>query len=245
MIDRINQALKTVTPLYGIVSAVLYGVLYLAYTQYYSSFGISLDEVGIAKTDLLSEALVGPAVMSLGLAIYWGGFMLLFFALGALVLFLIPPLRRKSSEEDHGSSAKQIRQTMKEAAKALLYPSLGFGILMAISFIFLAALSEDNRVQEDGARVRPVALEVLGLRVPLLDIQAYPASITWKDTNKVPPLFKPNSSGCMMYLGRGGDSTVLYDVNSHHTIRFPSSDAVVEVHLKEENVAKSCMARTL
>jgi hypothetical protein len=76
MIGEINRIAKIITPLYGLVSAFLYGVLYLAYNQYYSSFGISLEEVGIAKTDLLSEALVGPAAIALGTAIIWGVFCL-------------------------------------------------------------------------------------------------------------------------------------------------------------------------
>jgi hypothetical protein len=33
MLDRINQIVKLVAPVYGLVAALLYGILYLAYSQ--------------------------------------------------------------------------------------------------------------------------------------------------------------------------------------------------------------------
>jgi membrane-associated HD superfamily phosphohydrolase len=61
--DSLMGLLKNIAAIAGITSAVVYAFLWLAYYQFYSNFAISPEEVGLGKTELLSQALVGPVIL--------------------------------------------------------------------------------------------------------------------------------------------------------------------------------------
>src|SRR5688572_27224624 len=66
----------TVTPI-AAAGGLAYGLLLIAYSQFYAPFGVSPEEVGITKTEVLTELLVGPVVLALlwtcgAAAILWG-----------------------------------------------------------------------------------------------------------------------------------------------------------------------------
>ncbi len=80
--SRLLRVLKNWTSLLGIVSALFYGLLWLAYYQFYSAFAITPDEAGFDKIELLSQALVGPTffflvlfllsvISAIVLVLYW------------------------------------------------------------------------------------------------------------------------------------------------------------------------------
>lgn len=59
--------LKSALSLSVLGASFFYGVLWLAHAQFYLRLGTTPEEAGIDKTDLLSQALVGPAVLFLTL----------------------------------------------------------------------------------------------------------------------------------------------------------------------------------
>jgi hypothetical protein len=61
--------LKWLTPVFAAAAIVLYALLRLAYVQFYSPFGITPERAGLARTELLSQALIGPVVLFLLLVI--------------------------------------------------------------------------------------------------------------------------------------------------------------------------------
>jgi hypothetical protein len=122
----------------------------------------------------------------------------------------------------------------------IFYPVLLIWIILALIFMFADASSAANQVKDDGKTVRPTTRGVLGITMPLLNIQAYPTNVMWKDSQKAPRPFVSGNTICMMYMGKDNNTTILYDVKNHRTVRFPSSDAVVEVAIEDSTPKDLC-----
>jgi hypothetical protein len=85
--SRVFALLKGIVPVLGVASAIFYGLLWLAYYQFYSYFGITSEEVGIGRVELLSRALIGPSVLVLTFPL-----LVIQLLLGALGILLIDML---------------------------------------------------------------------------------------------------------------------------------------------------------
>ncbi|MBK8076104.1 MAG: hypothetical protein IPK24_11180 [Kineosporiaceae bacterium] len=67
------------------VPAISYSLLYVAYFQFYSFFGLRPADVGLDRTRLLQESLLGPFVFPLGvLVVHWQPALLLLVALAVM-----------------------------------------------------------------------------------------------------------------------------------------------------------------
>jgi hypothetical protein len=115
------------------------------------------------------------------------------------------------------------------------------GIAFSLFILFLDSTTEAYGVANVGLTADPgFEVPLLGLTIPILEVQAYPATVTWKQSDSTPPIFKAGNSTCMMYLGKGSQTTVLYDVKNHRTVKFPTLDAIVEVDLRKPAVDRVC-----
>ena len=56
--DSLARRLADLLPLFGVLAAVSYAVLRVAYLQFYYSFMVSPEEVGLGQAELLTQSLV-------------------------------------------------------------------------------------------------------------------------------------------------------------------------------------------
>jgi hypothetical protein len=184
----------------GILGGVAYAVVHLTYVQFYAKFGLLPEEVGIGRTEMLSQALVGPVVAVL--------------TYGVFITAVVTAVLAFTRQLTLGSF---LRWAGVCAAVACL---------MLFGFMAVRAGQVGARAVDQGESVRTVYLGFPLVSVPLLDTRALPVSVQWKDTKKTPAALT-GGTGCMFYLGQAGDRAVLYDVKHRRVVRFDASDAVI------------------
>jgi hypothetical protein len=63
IVSSLLAIIKNAAAVYGVIAAILYVILRLAYVQFYHKIGVSPEEVGLGRTELLSQALTGPVAI--------------------------------------------------------------------------------------------------------------------------------------------------------------------------------------
>jgi hypothetical protein len=112
-------------------------------------------------------------------------------------------------------------------------------ILGTFRQIIVAADQAANGVIEDGYSITTVQRRIGAIRIIVLNIVAWPATIEWRGSSPVPSAIKTNPH-CIMYLGKANGTTVLYNVKNAATIRFPSEDAIITINPQAERLSPSC-----
>jgi hypothetical protein len=90
----------TLTPV-AAAGGLAYGLLLIAYSQFYAPFGVSPEEVGITKTDVLTELLVGPVVLAL-----------LWTCGAAAFLWGVWGIRRLANRHKAGKARQEVRRVI-------------------------------------------------------------------------------------------------------------------------------------
>ncbi len=227
---RVSQWLAFAVPLLSLTGLISYGILKSAYSRFYGELGLRPEDVGLGYTEILGESLVGLALLE-GLLVAISALVLL-----TLRLMIRAYLRRFEHYEAH-SIAGCIGAIASAVLRAILV-TVAWWVSIAVFLIgtlflllFLVRGAEANGASLRAGRAEDLTLASLGIgqgQVIIISWQAYPATIYWsRDAN--PELVK-RSDGCLMYLGRTGDTTVLYDVTEMDTIRVPTSSLTVVVN---------------
>ncbi len=235
----------------GVLAGVTYGILWLIYMQFYGVFNIRPEDVGFDQTRLVSQALIGPAVVIivasvigavyLGLMFLYLGF---FKDIGALRPVLHPRRDRAQIAEQvrgrAGSIQSFARGSVREHWWRYLVASVVLSSAVILGVLLVTARNTATEVLNEGQGVSAVALEGRGLSLPLLDFQALPIELSVDDAEqRVGTLDVVDE--CFLFLGKRDGRLVLFDVRSRGTYFVPSDGLIIE--LRSGNVPDECTAR--
>lgn len=168
------------------VPAISYSLLYVAYFQFYSFFGLRPADVGLDRTRLLQESLLGPFVFPLGvLVVHWQPALLLLVALAVMSAI---------GGVGNGLGSAALREAPAGAALGLIViwaasAVYGYGYLVVESNRLGREVFEQGRVLPSLVLSDPSS----GLYMPLIDVQALPARVTAPDGQDLHLVTSPSS----------------------------------------------------
>jgi hypothetical protein len=225
LVGEIEGLIKGATLAVGAFAVIMYGVLVLAYAQFYGLFGISLDEVDRSKFNVLPEVLAGPvkAVLTANLFLITLGISLV----GVLLVRLLwPRLPFRSTPRDR-TVAPGRRNMVRTAALCLLLALTAGAVQIGRSETSIAS-RYGIQVRDTGFAVSGIYIEGGLMKTPLLEIIALPATVDWNSSDQEPAALKADPD-CLMYMGQHDGIVVLYDVRSRSVLRLEASDILLVV----------------
>jgi hypothetical protein len=212
--------LESVTPL-AVVSAICYAVLRLSYYQFYADFGLVPEEVGIGRSQILTQLLVGPVVFGL--------------LLGCTVALIYLALDLLAG--DAWAPWPKIRRFRSR----ILLVTFLLGMLLAVIIATRAASSASRSVTHNGQPLESVRLDILGLKIPILDVRAVRLSgLYWRAVGPVPPPLAQGSR-CLLFLGSGNAHSFFYDVRLQRLEVYQEGDVVPVLDLFSRPLPENCL----
>lgn len=247
LIDRYKQWLGLST----IAAAISYATLWLAYAQFYLRLGTTPEEAGIDKTDLLSQAVVGPAVFLLTVTIGIYAYALFVTIMGAFYraqlrdlvaagqTLLLLVRRRPVPRELKGAMSLATRARLVEAYKRhvrksrrILYVALPLAYAVLCSLLYTESVKAAKEVERGRAVVNP-SVSVGNVSLPLIGIRATGVTMHWRED---PPVgFGTNQpyEQCLMHLGEADGRVLLYNVRLEELVRVSADDAIFTLDVGE------------
>jgi Pentapeptide repeats (8 copies) len=194
-------ALRDLPAALAATGLALYAILYAIYANFYGSFGLLPEEVGLGYANIFVHSLgLLTAIASCALALRL-----------AFVLYILRSKRHSSS---------RIRRTI-----ATLFRASSLVLPLVFVVLFLIQSFHQTDIFAYGLRfgvdIRPIKLGP----VPFLDIRATPVQIIWG--NDATPQQKGLAIDYLLYLGRTESTIVLYDFPRQSILRLPSGSATI------------------
>jgi hypothetical protein len=248
-IERIKGWLS----LAGVVAVVFYAVLRMAYVQFYLPFGLRPEDVGLGKTELLTQALVGPAIffLTFGLAAlltllvgaaYFVSTTLYMQGITRTVIWIFQLIKKDVSTITIGSIELKEILRRRSVNQVWRFVRRWFAhIVIVVSVLSFAWTSYElfenaKRAGKDahaGIGVNNVDISLLApLEIPLLEVRAAP-TVHWKGSDP-PPYVERGPQECLIYLGQSGDKVVLFNLWDNSAVRLSSEDAVLAIAVSGE-----------
>jgi hypothetical protein len=101
-----------------LAGVLTYGLLHLAYEEFYNSFGVSLDELGIGAAQLLSQGAAGFAVLLLFSLLTVGAAVLIW---GALISIAWDEIRKARAGESERKTLKRLLGFLRSPLMQLIW----------------------------------------------------------------------------------------------------------------------------
>ncbi len=203
--DGLGKALAVA----GLAGGVAYGVLRVAYFQFYSPLGLTPEDVGLGKAEMVSQALADLVAFGLILVVFG----CLLFAGGYLLSKLFRRLMRHPLEPPPSP----------QPLTTLVRPFVVFvAVIMCVSapiVLFMRASDDASDLIDRADGVNVASVNLLGVEIPALEVVAVPVELHWIDGSAT----YPANSACLFLLGQADGTLVLYDVQAGITSRVPSA----------------------
>ncbi len=200
----------------AVIAAVLYLFLRFAYLQFYGIFGLTPEQVGLGRIELLSQALTGPLVLIL-LQLRW-------FLLVVLVALILAAMFKW----------KDVAVTTLASSVATILVMTGVtGVAMVNDAVDLA-----HDVVDKGTSVEQRLRYVGELNVPTLQVRAQTVAVEWLD-ERLPQVLKTRPE-CLLFLGQSSDQVHLYNVHSKATATLPRNKVVLNLRFASTSVPEDC-----
>jgi hypothetical protein len=193
----------------AIMTLVSYAMLYIAYFQFYASFGLRPGDVGLTRVRLLQESTVALVVLPLGrLMMHWR-----WVAAGLTVtgVAAVVALARRKCQ-----GRVLLLRLVEVQVTAFLLTLLILAIVGYVAMVY-EARSLGAAVGGEGKLISGWVTNTRGLYLPNLDVQALPVDII-RPADAPPLKFQPE---CTLYLGQSDSYAVLFDVRQEKVIRLP------------------------
>jgi hypothetical protein len=225
-----------------LIGLLFYGGALLAYSRFYGAFGVEPEEAGVSYATALAR--VSPAFVSwltilFGLAVLGSFVFLLLSSLYKWIRKMIQWVRKtigRSEQADKRSAEITFADLLKFGVFVWLVeggwkPTLKWGVasvfaLTTIAFLALAFFTSADlatRVKA-GESIRPADL----FKGSGLSVFRNPLRIRVEHVRLVrerPP--QRLRSGMFAYLGRSGDTVILYDPKQAETLRVPAANLIL------------------
>lgn len=237
LVDRFKGWLSVA----GAVAVVFYAILRLAYVQFYLPLGLRPEDVGLGKTELLTQALVGPAVffvllvlaviVVLALALVWLVWNMFYVE---AIFRLLKPLFAKWPKLTSRWQQRSVKQQLRRASRQMRRFFVPLVVVITLASFGWTAYMLYNNAERAGERVKRgqnvhnVAVRIGPVRIPLLEVRAAPVTVYWK-SKEVPTYFDDAPVGCLMYIGESGEKVILFNVLDDSVVRFGAGDAVFSI----------------
>lgn len=209
-----------------LIGLVAYGVIQLAYVQFYGRLGVDPDEVGFDYVHTLSQSVPTVAVIIASYTVLAG------FAVFALYL-LLDGLQRVARRYRRRTGEPEARQSLADSwlsrvgtdvplrAWAVILVALGVAAAAASVYYALGALAEKV---ERGEAVHATRLgQAEGLNP--LSFSAEPVELVSVSSEETP--IARLAGHRLMYLGGSGGIYVLYDSSCKRVIRLPAAEVLM------------------
>jgi hypothetical protein len=215
--DILNWIVRYAVPLISVIAAALYGVLRLAYVFFYLWLRATPDEVGYGYSQVLSGELVGAVELVVLAAV---GISVVGFAATILV--------RLSRWAIGKYQFTTVRLRLVDRPEMQRIAVWAFIVAIPLVLVGLPVVGWLEGAQAaNGYTVRNVYLAGT-IRLPVLAVEAVPATIAWTSTPKSDGL-EISRRRCLLYLGQADGISVFYDVQSQESIRLPSAEIAVSL----------------
>jgi hypothetical protein len=194
-------ALRDLPAAFAAAGLLLYGILYMVYANFYGSFGLLPEEVGLGYANVF--------VRSLGLLIVIASCVLMLRL--AFVMYIF------RSNQHGGSRPRRIITALLRSISFLL--PLLFVVVWLVSS--LGTTDRYAAYLRLGQNLYPVRLGPL----TMLDISASPVQLIWG--NDATPQQKRLMIDHLLYLGRNESTVVVYDYSTQSVLRLPSGSVTI------------------
>jgi hypothetical protein len=217
----LDKAITRYLPLLGAIGVALYGILRLAYLFFYLQLRTTPEEVGYGYTQVLSQSVVGALELTLLLSVLLAVFPLGAYGGQVLIGRVKGRSSRSSTRAASHASSRHFHMIRRILMRCLV-------VAFALVLLTLPGLAWwQGGLARSGQTVRNVYF--IGIPyLPVLAVQAVPARVLWVDSGSNRQ-FDLSKRDCLMYLGQTNGTTVLYDVQTHESIRLPTSDITVSL----------------
>jgi hypothetical protein len=203
-------------PAIGAVGIVLYGLFRLAYSFFYIRLRTTPEEVGYTYTRVISESIVGALeLILLCTALIVAG------ATAYATARVVAPMVWRRRWPDP--------RTLRQAAGRRMLRRTAVRSVAAAAVTVFASLPVlawwQGGLAQAGQTVRNVYFVGVPY-LPVLAVQAVPATVVWKDDDNEQAVPLRNRT-CLLYLGRADSTAVFFDVSTRESLRLPADDVVV------------------
>jgi hypothetical protein len=203
--EVLDWLVRVAAPLLGVIGALLYGVLRLAYLFFYLQLRATPEDVGYGYSEILATQLVGAFELVLLLAVLIVG-----VRLGVRAVHAVARRRR--------------REGLREGVRRVLRTSVVAAVVTVVAGLPCLAWLMGAEAAK-GYAVRNVYPRGF-IAIPILAVQAVPARVE-SVSGPEAGLGDIESRACLLYLGSHEGTAVFYDVDSEESIRVPSSSVTV------------------
>jgi hypothetical protein len=230
-----------------LLTAGSYVVLYGMHQIFYARLGLGVDDVGLGRDALLSQALVGVVASAVLItAVFWLYYAAIVYGLTIWPLYVVrrlarllmrtPGLHRWCPRPMRAFARRKDTKQDPERRRTLRVIALSYLIVTPISGAWMAyALAADVR---DGWPTPAWAIPLLG--IPIVDVEADPFRFTRQPGGEV--AVASRDMECMLYLGRTERTLVFYDSRSRRPVRLPADDFSVRVGGRDTRLPARCRA---
>jgi hypothetical protein len=205
---QLASGARLLLPFVGVMGAVLYAVLRLAYLFFYLQLRATPEEVGYGYAEVLASQLIGAIelVVLLGIA-FW------IASLGLRGMWRLAARRQgPATAFERAVHLSAVRLGMRCTVAAVVLVLVGLPVL---------AWNEGADAAQ-GFTVRNVYLYGT-IRLPVLAVQAVPVTVSVLRSVQTDIATRP----CLLYLGQANGNTVFYDVRSQESLRIPSGEIAI------------------
>ena len=200
----------------ALASLSAYALLYFAYFQFYTSFGLHPGDVGLTRVRLLEEALIGLLLVPVShLQESWIGITQI------LVIAVVVRLLLMVGTEFHpGAWLAEVAATV---LVGLVIISAWLGGHSYVQLVHEARnlgydVRRSGQIIVDWVHFRPnLYYPYLEIRAIPVDVQGAPADLTM-------------TTGCTLYLGQSDKEIAVFDVRRETVIRLPADKVNITLH---------------
>jgi hypothetical protein len=205
----LDVTVKYVVPLVGLIGAVLFGVLRLAYVFFYLPLRTTPQEAGYGYLEILSGQLIGTAEL-----------VLLFAAALLAGTLALGSARHAVAGRWRDAVSRPSRDTLLRLARRCAFAALAT-VLLCLPILAWMLGKEAQR----GTAVRNIYLLHFA-QIPVLAVQASTVKVSWTATMPAgtPDLSRRN---CLLYLGKAAGTAVFYDVTTEESLQAPSTQILL------------------
>lgn len=190
----------------AIISAVLYVFLRIAYLQFYGIFGLTPEEAGFGRLELVSQTMTGLAWI-VRWNTRWGLALLILLYLAWRLLFRNEP-------------AGLIVGTG-------LFVLLTLSVIQLVSSLVQESVDAGQSAINDGVGIESRFRYMGRLNIPALDLRALPVRLDWL-AEEVPAVLAERPE-CLLLVGRSDERIHLFNIFTRELITVERADVVPRV----------------